>query len=168
MEHRDDDNVFNTSTTHTHTSVSESEAIYSTNATGSRPPPDISQLLQLLVLERQQAEEQRREDNQRRREDNQRLCDILQALVTAHARSEPPAHSTSTPASSTTTPSSSTTQHKPHIQAPTPPSLKSDASFQMFREWRRKFDDYCVMVDFNNLPHDKQLIQLRMCLALET
>ncbi|KAK3858123.1 hypothetical protein Pcinc_035660 [Petrolisthes cinctipes] len=158
MEHRNDDYIF---TTHTHTSVSDSKTVSSIDTAGSRPPTDMAQLLQFMVLDRQQADERRR--RQERRENNQRLYDILQAL-TATTPGSPP--STNTPSSSTATLSSSTPQHKPHIQAPTPPSLKPDVSFQTFREWRRNFHHYCVMVDFSILSHDKQLIQLRMCLTL--
>ncbi|XP_066953187.1 uncharacterized protein [Macrobrachium rosenbergii] len=46
--------------------------------------------------------------------------------------------------------------------------LKADATFQMFREWRCRWDDYAIMVDLFKLPREKQMIQLRMCLALET
>ncbi|XP_068230979.1 uncharacterized protein [Palaemon carinicauda] len=38
----------------------------------------------------------------------------------------------------------------------------------MFREWRRRWDDYAVMVDLSKLPREKQMIQMRMCLTLET
>ncbi|XP_068246810.1 uncharacterized protein [Palaemon carinicauda] len=49
-----------------------------------------------------------------------------------------------------------------------PPPLQADASFQVFREWRHRWEDYSIMMDLSKLPREKQLIQLRMCLTLET
>ena len=54
----------------------------------------------------------------------------------------------------------------PLPQNPLP--LQADATFQVFREWSLRWDDYYVMVDLIRLPRQKQLIQLRMCLTLET
>ncbi|KAK3890324.1 hypothetical protein Pcinc_005706 [Petrolisthes cinctipes] len=50
----------------------------------------------------------------------------------------------------------------------TPPQpLLSDVSYQRFRDWRRRFDDYAVMTDLSTLPLGKQHIQLRTCLTPE-
>ena len=38
----------------------------------------------------------------------------------------------------------------------------------MFREWCCRWEDYSVMVDLARIPREKQLIQMRMCLTLET
>ena len=53
-------------------------------------------------------------------------------------------------------------------KAQNPPPLRQDATFQIFHEWRRCWDDYSVMVDLAMIPRQKPLIQLRMCLTLET
>ena len=113
----------------------------------------------------------RQEDAQRREEENQRFQLFFQqflqlfAPVTqgstgqVHQRSDtetsshPPTHVSATP-------------QKASTQAPQP--LKSDVTFQNFRAWRRCWDDYAVMVDLSALSLPKQLIQLRMCLSLET
>lgn len=51
--------------------------------------------------------------------------------------------------------------------APSPPVLQADASFQVFRQWRRRWTDFSVMIDLPKLPPAKQLIQLRMSVSLD-
>ena len=51
--------------------------------------------------------------------------------------------------------------------APTPPLLQSDATFQVFRQWRLRFEDYAVLVGLHNLPQGTQLIHLRTCISLD-
>ncbi|XP_066940974.1 uncharacterized protein [Macrobrachium rosenbergii] len=115
---------------------------------------------------RAQEELHRREENMRRDEENARFTALIQALSSVqpfHAENPIPGTemgASSSSQSSLPPPQKATTQ--------TPPPLKADATFQMFREWRRKWDDYAIMVDLFKLPREKQMIQLRMCLALET
>ncbi|XP_045135677.1 uncharacterized protein LOC123518742 [Portunus trituberculatus] len=49
-----------------------------------------------------------------------------------------------------------------------PPPLSHDVTYQVFREWRRRWEDYATMIDLPSLTLPKQRIQLRMCLTLET
>ena len=49
-----------------------------------------------------------------------------------------------------------------------PPPFRADATFQVFREWRRRWDDYYTMVDLSKMSREKQLIQMHMCLILNT
>lgn len=48
------------------------------------------------------------------------------------------------------------------------PPLKSGTTLQSFRDWRARYQYYATMIDLANLPQTKQIIQLRMCLSLET
>lgn len=65
----------------------------------------------------------------------------------------------------TVPPPSPNTKTRPTI---TPPqTLHSDVSYQKFRNWRRRFEDYAVMTDLSTLPLSKQHIQLRTCLTPE-
>ncbi|KAK3895728.1 hypothetical protein Pcinc_000651 [Petrolisthes cinctipes] len=112
----------------------------------------------------------RQVEQRRREEDNARFIALIQTLAT---RSVPQvdvsAGATVTP--SPTNPPSPTSNPAPPPQKAviqTPPPLKSDATFQIFREWRRKFQDYVTMVDLSSLSHTKQLIQLRIYLSLDT
>ncbi|XP_050705813.1 uncharacterized protein LOC126991118 [Eriocheir sinensis] len=47
------------------------------------------------------------------------------------------------------------------------PILQADASYQTFRQWRRRWKDFSVMIDLQRLPREKQLIQLQMSVSLE-
>ena len=113
---------------------------------------------------RQEDKLRRQEDDRRRQEENARFSALLQRLM--------PATSSVTTSSTSSSPNmSSTSSSVPLPQkaiTQNPPPLQADASFQVFREWRRRWDDYSVMVDLSKLPREKQLIQLRMCLTLET
>ena len=125
---------------------------------------------------RRQEEDRRRqeEEDRRRQEEDARLAALLQML--APAASPPVTTTTSTTGDTTLSlhtsqASSSTCPSVPPPQkaiAQNPPPLHADATFQVFREWRRRWDDYAVMVDLSKLPRQKQLIQLRMSLTLET
>lgn len=106
---------------------------------------------------RQDREDKRQEDMQRREEDNQRFQALIQALSTS-------LNTTPTPSSNNST-SGTPPPVKPVVH--TPPPLQADASFMMFREWRRRWEDYSTMSDLPKLPRPKQLIQLRVCLTLE-
>lgn len=105
--------------------------------------------------QRRREEEQRRheedlrrqEDNLRREEEAQRFTALLQLLTANTAQQQAtPAGSQQLP----TQPSVPTPTQPPPPQkaiAQTPPPLRPDATYQVFREWRRRWDDYSVMVD---------------------
>ncbi|XP_068245143.1 uncharacterized protein mRpL22 [Palaemon carinicauda] len=117
---------------------------------------------------RHEEELRRQEDNLRREEEAQRFTALLQLLMVnpGHQQATPP-DSQQLPTQSSV-PSSSQHPLPQKAIAQTPPPLRPDATYQVFREWRRCWDDYSVMVDLGTLPTRKQLIQLRMCLSLET
>ncbi|ROT78807.1 hypothetical protein C7M84_002466 [Penaeus vannamei] len=45
--------------------------------------------------------------------------------------------------------------------------LQSDVTYQLFRQWRRKFEDYSVLMGLHSLPPATQHIYLRTCVSLE-
>ena len=116
---------------------------------------------------RAEREEQRREDAAR-----------FEALLTRFANpatfiSPPPAGLTTgaTQGSGTPTvlsPGTSAPPLAPKASVQPPPPLSTDVTFQTFREWRRRWEDYATMVDLASMPLPKQHIQLRMCLSLDT
>jgi len=65
-------------------------------------------------------------------------------------------------------PSRTPAMYTPKASVQIPPPLAPDVTFQAFREWRRRWEDYAIMVDLASLPQPKQHIQLRMCLSQET
>lgn len=104
---------------------------------------------------RAEREEQRREDAAR-----------FEALLTRLApMSLQPSGAAGSPAAPSGPPAAPPT---PKAAVQPPPPLSSDVTYQQFREWRRKWEDYATMVDIASLSRPKQLIQLRMCLSLET
>lgn len=114
---------------------------------------------------RRREEEIRRQEDLRRKEEAARFTTLIQLLSPVNL--QPTSAGSSSPLALGLHP----TPHHPPPQkaiAQNPPPLKSDASFQVFREWRRRWDDYAVMVDLASLPREKQLIQMCMCLSLET
>ncbi|XP_068204834.1 uncharacterized protein [Palaemon carinicauda] len=123
--------------------------------------------------ERQREEERRREqeairlreEDLRREEENARFTALIQTLAPI-IHSHPGNHTPGTKVNSNSNQPALPPPQKATAQ--TPPPLKEDATFQMFREWRRRWDDYAVMVDLSKLPREKQMIQMRMCLTLET
>ena len=48
-----------------------------------------------------------------------------------------------------------------------PPPLQRDASYQDFRDWRRRFEDYGTMTDLANMDMKKQYVQLRLSVSPE-
>ncbi|KAK3886627.1 hypothetical protein Pcinc_009274 [Petrolisthes cinctipes] len=101
--------------------------------------------------------EQRRDDDRRRAEKaeirRQEFATFMATLTT-----RPP----SSPPNGTQQP----TQHnKRVIKPPTP--LQADATFQQFRDCRRRWQDYSVMTDLSTISLTKQYIQLRTCLGQE-
>ena len=123
--------------------------------------------------ERKELEELgRQEEKTRRDEENARFTTLIQML--APAQHQPSDDSTVLSTGATASQSAVGLSNQPFLPPPqkvsaqTPPPLKPDATFQMFREWRRRWDDYAVMVDLSKLNPQKQMIQMRMCLTLET
>ncbi|KAG0711208.1 hypothetical protein GWK47_021100 [Chionoecetes opilio] len=66
-------------------------------------------------------------------------------------------------AAATPTVATSAGKHVAH----SPPTLLADSSFQVFRQWRRLWEDYLLYHDSQRLPRHKQLIQLRMAVSLD-
>lgn len=140
-------------------------------ASSSSPPPtmDVYALLQWMTDREESAraerEEQRRADaarlEEQRREDSARFEALLTRLAPLTSQSP------STAGSTTAAPQHPAAPPTPKAAAQPPPPLSSDVTYQQFRDWRRKWEDYSTMVDITCLPHPKQLIQLRMCLSLE-
>ncbi|KAK3895888.1 hypothetical protein Pcinc_000496 [Petrolisthes cinctipes] len=149
-------------------------------------PADIASLLQLILNrdERRQQEEsqarreegdRRQEELQARREEADRRQQEMAALIAAV--SQPAVNQTpqnvvtsqtnALPSSQTNVvpPPTPNAKLRPTITPPQP--LQSDVSYQRFRDWRRRFDDYAVMTDLSTLPLGKQHIQLRTCLTPE-
>ncbi|XP_068235531.1 uncharacterized protein [Palaemon carinicauda] len=122
---------------------------------------------------RQEEDFRRREDEQRRQEESARFTALLQRLLPVTSQPDS-THSLSVNTLSTSSVPTVSSSSSSVIPAPqkaitqNPPPLQADASFQVFREWRRRWEDYSIMVDLSKLPREKQLIQLRMCLTLET
>ncbi|KAG0721506.1 hypothetical protein GWK47_046307 [Chionoecetes opilio] len=67
------------------------------------------------------------------------------------------------PVAATPTVVTSAGRHVAH----SPPALLADSFFQVFRQWRRLWEDYSTMLDSQRLPRHKQLIQLRMAVSLD-
>ena len=113
----------------------------------------------------------RQQEEQRRREDQERFTALLQTMTLmahpSYASPSPavPAASQEPNSTDTTPPVVSTPSSKPVSQCP--PTLQTDATFQVFRQWRRRWHDFAVMIDLSNMSKDKQLIQLRTCISLE-
>lgn len=116
----------------------------------------------------------RQEDELRRSEEAARFTALLQLLapgstqpaVSSSAVTSPPVNPT--PGAPPRPPTGAAPPPPQKAIAQNPPPLRADATFQVFREWRRRWADYSVMVDLGTLPREKQLIQLRMCMTLET
>ncbi|XP_068224072.1 uncharacterized protein [Palaemon carinicauda] len=121
---------------------------------------------------RQEEDFRRREDEQRRQEESARFTALLQRLLPVTSQPDS-THSLSGNTSSTSSVPTVSSSSSSVIPAPqkaitqNPPPLQADSSFQVFREWRCRSEDYSIMVDLSKLPREKQLIQLRMCLTLE-
>ncbi|KAK8372371.1 hypothetical protein O3P69_020950 [Scylla paramamosain] len=137
----------------------------------SPPPADIVSLMKWMEETRLRDEERRREaEESRRQEDNARFEALISMLaaqrqtpqVLPEDDGEDPENPTRRQPQQPRTPST----QKPAAQIP--PPLKPDATYQLFREWKRRWQDYATMVDMSSLTQEKQLIQLRMCLTLET
>ena len=118
---------------------------------------------------RQQEQDRRNQEELRRQEDQARFTALIQTLIQQQSSAGAPSPTDATGSQSTAASSDQPSPPPPQkATAQTPPPLKADATFQIFREWRRRWDDYAVMVDLSKLPRQKQMIQMRMCLTLET
>lgn len=140
------------------------------NAETRRRQEEDARRMQEEEIRRQAEEQRRKEDECRRQEENNRFLSLIQLLaptlpVTSVNQSplNPSAPSFTPPVTTTPTVTSPTT--KP--VAPSPPTLQADASYQVFRQWRRRWNDFSTMVDLQKLPREKQLIQLRMSISLD-
>ncbi|KAK4328367.1 hypothetical protein Pmani_001223 [Petrolisthes manimaculis] len=115
---------------------------------------DMAVLLQYLQKE---AEQRRRDDDRRRAEEAEiRMQEFATFMATL--TTQPPL----SPPNGTQQP---TKNNKPVIKPP--PPLQPDATFQQFRDCRRRWQDYSVMTDLSTISLTKQHIQLRTCLGPE-
>lgn len=73
----------------------------------------------------------------------------------------PPTSSRPSPLSTPAAPFTS----KPTIASP--PQLQADVTYQLFRQWRRMFEDYAALMGLYSLPPATQHIYLRTCISLE-
>ncbi|ROT76681.1 hypothetical protein C7M84_004715 [Penaeus vannamei] len=88
----------------------------------------------------------------------------LQVQQTSPEQQAPAAHQLSPVPPVATT---SGSPHAPITMIPSPPQLQSDVTYQLFRQWRRKFEDYSVLMGLHSLPPATQHIYLRTCVSLE-
>ncbi|XP_063591351.1 uncharacterized protein LOC134768457 [Penaeus indicus] len=144
----------------------------SAGATASTPPPtDVATLLQWIIQRDDKREDARRkEDDARRKEEDARRNEEsarFQELILRLTPQQPAASPASSPVSSSAAPTDSPTPPTPRATIQPPKALTADASPQQFREWKREWSDYAVLVDLVSLPLSKQHIQLRMCLTAE-
>ncbi|KAK3854711.1 hypothetical protein Pcinc_038828 [Petrolisthes cinctipes] len=107
-----------------------------------------------LIQYLQERDEQRRiEDERRRAEEVETKKQEMAAFMVALTNQSPLSSS----------PDSKLQQHqptqhkKPVIKTPSP--LQADASFQQFRDWKRRWQDYSVMTDLSTIPLAQQHIQ---------
>ncbi|KAG0724288.1 hypothetical protein GWK47_040884 [Chionoecetes opilio] len=82
------------------------------------------------------------------------------SLTASSVAATPTASLTASPAAATPTFVTSAGKHVAH----SPPTLLADSSFQVFRQWRRPWEDYSTMLDSQRLPRHKQL-QLMMAVV---
>lgn len=116
--------------------------------------------------ERRQADAER--DYHRRAEDSTRFEARIARLTVAQVADHAALLSTPGPGLSAPPSSCPSTPAPPKAAAQPPPILKSDVTFQYFRECQQRWNDYATMVDLQSLTLPKQLTQLRICLSLET
>ncbi|XP_068205413.1 uncharacterized protein [Palaemon carinicauda] len=55
----------------------------------------------------------------------------------------------------------------PKVTVNLPPPLTHDVTYRQYTEWKQRWNDYAVMVDLDNVPRPKQLIELRAYLSVE-
>ncbi|KAK3890319.1 hypothetical protein Pcinc_005701 [Petrolisthes cinctipes] len=112
-----------------------------------------------------QEEEQRRQQEAATRQ--QEFATLIAALQPLNIPATPAASVQNS--SSRTTGTASLQTPNSYIKAVTspPPLLQPDTSYQAFREWRRRWQDYAVMTNLTTLPLSKMHIQLRTRLSPE-
>lgn len=150
-----------------HTQAQEQQQ---TSAAMSSPPSDLMALLQHMETRDQQ---RRQEEQLQRKEEaaarQQELTAIIAALTQRSGGQASPDSTRSTsegaPQQPSLPPRPAHTQIKATISPP--PPLQPDATYQAFREWRRRWQDYAVMTDLATLSLGKRHIQLRTCLSPE-
>lgn len=136
---------------------------------GSNQPGRMEEIASLIKylqqrdeLRAQEAEQCRLKDERRRAqkaETRRQEFAAFMAALTTRPLSPPLLPGTQQP------PQPPTQNNKPVIKPPSP--LQADASFQQFRDWRRRWQDYSVVTDLSTIPLAKQHIQLRTCLGPE-
>ncbi|XP_069994141.1 uncharacterized protein [Penaeus vannamei] len=155
---------------------------------------ELQYLIHYLQVTRISDEERRRQDEEARRAELQEFClqmeqqrqlnderfvqllsmiapKPLQVQQTSPEQQAPAAHQLSpvppvaTTSGSPHAPITAPVMGKPMI--PSPPQLQSDVTYQLFRQWRRKFEDYSVLMGLHSLPPATQHIYFRTCVSLE-
>nr|XP_027211978.1 uncharacterized protein LOC113805212 [Penaeus vannamei] len=154
---------------------------------------ELQYLIHYLQITRISDEERRRQDEQARRAELQEYClqmeqqrqlnderfmqllsmiapKPLQVQQTSPEQQAPAHQLSPVPPVATTSgsphaPITALVMGKPMI--PSPPQLQSDVTYQLFRQWRRKFEDYSVLMGLHSLPPATQHIYLRTCVSLE-
>lgn len=117
---------------------------------------------------RLQEAETRRQEAEIRKQEFQALIQALTLSTGTPVTPAPNAHSDLDPSSlhSSTQPARPpAAQIKAVIQPPAP--LQRDTTYQAFREWRRRFQDYSTMTDLEGMDLKKQYVQLRLSLSNE-
>ena len=137
--------------------------LHPTHSAHPTPGADLLYIIQYMEQTRQQDEARRLQaDELRRWQEELRFTVLIQLLVPASPQAtSSPADATGSGAPATTfspasipaaSPSTSSSVLPPQkAVAQNPPPLQADATFQVFREWRRRWDDYSVMVDLFKL-----------------
>lgn len=130
--------------------------------------------LMALLQHMETRDEQRRQEEQRQRAEEaavrqQEFAALIAALIqrTSGQASPDSSHNVSegTPRQPPLPPRPPHNQIKATISPP--PPLQPDATYQAFREWRRRWQDYAIMTDLATLSLSKRHIQLRICLSPE-
>ena len=131
------------------------------------PDLDRMEMTQLLRLMQQQ-EARRYEEEQRRREDDARREELrqqeFQALLAAFAN-RPPAPASPTPPTHTQTVSTTApTPKRAPVELPKR-KLAPDASYAVYKAWRRDWDDFVIVSKIESAPQPEQLAYLRQALT---
>lgn len=127
-------------------------------------PSDLATLLQYM----EDRDEKRHQEDQRLRKEEaatrqQEFTQLIAALSQHGGVTPDPDDDADSSTQQRLPPRPPRTQVKAVISPP--PPLQPDATYQTFREWRRRWQDYAVMTDLPTLSLSKRHIQLRTCLT---
>ncbi|XP_064116655.1 uncharacterized protein K02A2.6-like [Macrobrachium nipponense] len=141
---------------------------------------DILHLIHFLQTSSMQEQDRRRQEEQNfrlqmeqsRQEDNQRFMSLFSLLSGQIAASQPQqTNPMIAPPVTPVPPPPGFSENTPSVSSkPTvhpPPLLQQDATYQAFRQWRLRFEDYAALVGLDRLHQTSQLIHLRTCISLD-